>query len=111
MDNGKSPDDLSEVMDFSSFDLRTTIRLIVMSGESRRVEVRRGTKSGAIYVKDGEIYRAESHQRQGDEAFFEILSWDKTIHADFRQLELPEHNVLIPTHVLIDLLKKDKVRP
>ncbi len=99
-------DDLSEVMDFSSFDLRTTIRLIVSSGESRRVDVRRGSKRGSIHIRGGEIYRAVADQSQGDEAMFEILSWDKASHSDAREVDSEEKNVRISTEVFLDLLEK-----
>ncbi len=110
MENGSSvnghPEDLSEVMDFSSYELRTTIRLIVESGESRRVDVRQCSKRGAVFVKEGEIYRVETDETQGDEAFFEILAWDKAVHSDTLQGETPDQNVRIPTNVFLDLLDK-----
>ncbi len=100
------PEDLSEVMDFSCYELPTTIRLIVLSGESRRIDVRRGSRSGAIYVRDGEIFRVETNEGQGDEAFFEILTWNKTIHTDSPISDQPEKNMSVPTNVLLDLLKR-----
>lgn len=99
------PEDLSEVMDFSRYDLRTTLRLIVLSGESRRVDVRRGSKHGSIYIKDGEIYRVVSDELMGDEALFDILSWDKTAHDDVQQTEIPQANVKISTNVFLNLMK------
>ena len=53
-DNAELPDSLSEIMDFSSYDLCTTVRLIVLSGETRTVQVTRGSKQGSIYIKGGE---------------------------------------------------------
>lgn len=99
------PEDLSEVMDFSRYDLRTTLRLIVLSGESRRVDVRRGSKHGSIYIKDGEIYRVSTGELRGDEALFDILSWDKTAHEDVQQIEVPQANVRISTAVFLNLMK------
>jgi hypothetical protein len=102
------PEDLSEVMDFSSYDLRTTIRLIVLSGESRRIDIKRGSIAGQIFIRGGEIYRAVTTERQGDEAFFEILSWKNAVHSDSQQIRLPETNVRISTAVFLDLLKNGK---
>ncbi len=99
------PEDLSEVMDFSRYDLRTTIRLIVLSGESRRVDVKRGSRKGVIFIRGGEIYRVETAELAGDEAFFDILSWDRTSHTDYREEACPEKNVRVPTHVLLKLLE------
>ena len=99
------PEDLSEVMDFSSYDLRTTVRLIVLSGETRRIDVRKGSLKGVIYIKEGEIYRALTDDLRGDEAFFDIFSWKKETHTDSQAAESMEKNVRIPTGVLIDLLQ------
>lgn len=92
-------------MDFSSYDLRTTVRLIVLSGESRKVDVIKGSVQGAIFIKEGEIYRAVTNDLQGDEAFFEIFSWKNETHFDSHVSELLEKNIRIPTGVLVDLLK------
>lgn len=99
------PDDLSEVMDFSSYNLRTTVRLIVLSGECRRIEVRRGSRHGYVFVKEGEIYRAVADETEGDAAFFEILGWDRAVHRDYREDDPPERNIRISTSVLLEAMK------
>jgi hypothetical protein len=99
------PEDLSEVMDFSSYNLPTTIRLIVLSGECRKIEVKRGSRNGLIYIKAGEIYRVETNESLGDEAFFEILAWDRATHQDGKEPEPPEPNVRIATTVLLEAMK------
>ena len=101
---GRQPEDLSEVMDFSSYDLRTTIRLIVLSGESRRVDVKKGSLNGSIFVKEGDVCRAVTGEREGDEAFFEILSWKKAVHIDSQETSPVDKNVKISTQVLLDLM-------
>lgn len=103
----RKTEDLSEVMDFSSYDLRTTVRLVIHSGESRRVDIRQGSKWGAIYIKDGELYRVETSESEGDEAFFEILGWKKASHSDRMQSEKLDRNVNISTDVFLDLLNKN----
>jgi hypothetical protein len=110
-ENERYPDDLSEVIDFSSYDLRTTLRLIVLSGESRRVDVQRGRRRGSIFIKGGEIYSVFTANDEGDEAFFEILSWEGAVHSDVQQVDSPAENVRVPTRVILDLLKKDVTRP
>lgn len=102
--HAEHPEDLSEVMDFSSYDLRTTIRLIVLSGESRRVDVKKGSSQGSIFIKEGEIYRVITGEGEGDEALFEILSWDKAVHADYNEAILHEKNMRIQTSVFLDLM-------
>ena len=104
VDNAELPDSLSEIMDFSSYDLCTTVRLIVLSGETRTVQVTRGSKQGSIYIKGGEIYAAVTNSCQGDEAFFEMLSWDTANHSDYNEPNGSERNVRIPTKVLLEVM-------
>ena len=54
------PEDLAEVMDFSGYDLFTTVRLIVSSGESRKIQVKKGGLTGFMFIKEGEIYCVET---------------------------------------------------
>lgn len=99
-------ENISEVLDFSSFDLATTIRLIVLSAESRRIDVRKGRRQGSIFIRSGEIYHVATHDKEGDEAFFDILSWKDAEHRDVSELEPVEVNLRISTGVLLDLLRK-----
>ncbi|MCA1959784.1 MAG: DUF4388 domain-containing protein [Desulfomonile sp.] len=99
-------ENISEVLDFSSFDLATTIRLIVQSAESRRIDVRKGRRQGSIFIRSGEIYHVVTRDKAGDEAFFDILSWKDADHRDVSQQETPEVNLRISTGVLLDLLQK-----
>jgi hypothetical protein len=103
--NNSHPEDLAEVMDFSGYDLFTTVRLIVSSGESRRIRVKKGGLTGSMFIKEGEIYRVETVDRFGDEAFFEIISWKNASHTDMQESDPPESNVKISTSVLLDLMK------
>lgn len=102
----EAPEDLSEVMDFSAYDLKTTIRLIVLSGESRSIRVNKGSHIGYIYINSGEIFHVATDTGKGDEAFFDLLSWNNTTHTDTRYGVSPEPNIRIPTSVFLDVLKK-----
>ena len=101
----QEPVDLSEIMDFSAYNLKTTIRLIVLSGESRRIDVSKGTLNGSIFIEAGEIYRVETGDNLGDEAMFEILSWPNAVHTDSQITERLDSNIKIPTAVFLDILK------
>jgi hypothetical protein len=101
----RHPKDLTEVMDFSGYDLFTTVRLIVSSGESRKIRVKKGRLNGSMCIKEGEIYRVETNDREGDEAFFEIISWKNASHTDVHEADPPERNIKISTSVLLDLMK------
>ncbi|MGO9566763.1 MAG: DUF4388 domain-containing protein [Desulfomonilaceae bacterium] len=92
-------------MDFSGYDLFTTVRLIVSSGESRKIQVKKGRLKGSMFIKEGEIYCVEAADRHGDEAFFEIISWKNASHTDVHEADPPEKNVKISTGVLLDLMK------
>jgi hypothetical protein len=104
----RHPEDLAEVMDFSGYDLFTTVRLIVSSGESRKIHIKKGRLHGSMFIKEGEIYRVETNDREGDEAFFEIVSWKNASHTDIHQADPPERNIRISTGVLLDLMKGRK---
>ncbi|MEW6114156.1 MAG: DUF4388 domain-containing protein, partial [Thermodesulfobacteriota bacterium] len=104
----KPPEDVSEVIDYSSYDLPTTIHLIVSGGESRRIDVRKGSRSGSIYIKAGEIYCAETSEGSGDEGYFAILSWEDAVHTDVPETVVPERNIRIPTDVLLEMLSSSK---
>jgi hypothetical protein len=105
------PDSLSEIMDFSSYDLCTTLRLIVLSGETRTVDVRRGSKRGSVHIKGGEIYAAVTNSCRGDEAFFEMLSWESAEHSDSNEVDAPERNLRIPTKVLLEIMNSRTLGP
>jgi hypothetical protein len=40
------------------------------------MEVRSGSRKGDIFFRDGEIIHARERQYKGEEAFYNILSWD-----------------------------------
>ena len=110
-ENRIHPEDVSEVIDFSAYDLWTTLRLIVLSGESRKIDVRRGSKQGAIYITGGDILRCVTTEREGDEALFEILSWEGATHTDIQYRDPEVKNMRVPTRILLDILKKDVFQP
>ena len=40
------------------------------------MQIRAGNRNGIIYFRDGEIIHAETGDLGGEEAFYEILSWE-----------------------------------
>jgi hypothetical protein len=105
------PEGLSEVIDFSGYDLCTTLRLIALSGECRQVKVRKGSRQGAIYISAGEIQAAVTKDRAGDEALFESLSWEGASHVDLPHADPLERNISTSTQVLLEILKKEVFLP
>lgn len=56
--------------------LHDIIQLICIGRATCRMYVRGGDEKGFICFKDGEIVHAEKGQEEGEEAFYEIVSWD-----------------------------------
>ena len=56
--------------------LPDVIQLICISRNSCRMTVKSGTKKGIIVVRDGEIIHAEFGETKGEDAFYEIISWE-----------------------------------
>jgi hypothetical protein len=59
----------------SNTSLHDVIQLICISGKTCRMQVRSRAFRGAIYFKAGEIVHAHDGRTEGEEAFYEILSW------------------------------------
>jgi len=43
--------------------------------------VKSGTRTGTIFVRDGEIVHAKTGDLEGEEAFYEIISWELGMFA------------------------------
>lgn len=56
--------------------LPDVIQLVCIGRNSCRMHVRSGARSGFIVVKEGEITHAETGALKGEEAFYEIISWE-----------------------------------
>lgn len=56
--------------------LHDVIQLICIGRNTCRMKVRSGSRQGSIFFRDGEIVHAEEQEHKGEDAFFNILSWD-----------------------------------
>lgn len=56
--------------------LPDVIQLICISRNSCRMTVKSGAKKGIVAVRDGEIIHAEAADVTGEDAFYEIVSWE-----------------------------------
>jgi hypothetical protein len=52
------------------------IQLLCIGRNTCRMVVRSGRKCGLIHFREGEISHAEAKDIKGEEAFYEILSWE-----------------------------------
>ena len=56
--------------------LHDIIQLLCIGRTNCRMLVRSGIRKGVIYFREGEITHAESTDNEGEEAFYDILSWE-----------------------------------
>jgi hypothetical protein len=56
--------------------LHDIIQLICIGRKSCRMQVASGEERGSIYFRTGEIVHAEHNGASGEEAFYDILSWE-----------------------------------
>ncbi|MBI4965832.1 MAG: DUF4388 domain-containing protein [Desulfomonile tiedjei] len=56
--------------------LHDMIQLLCIGRNSCRMHVRSGPKKGLICFREGEIVHAQGSQLEGEEAFYDILSWE-----------------------------------
>ncbi len=60
----------------TNISLPDLIQLLCIGRNSCRMQIRAGTQKGLIYFRDGEIIHAETEDLEGEEAFYQILSWE-----------------------------------
>ncbi len=88
---------INQLLDFESgfvgsvaqLELTDIIQMVCLGKKSLTVEIRSKNKVGYIYVVDGDIVNARTGKLEGEEAFYEILSWEK---GEFRFLP-PEEKI------------------
>lgn len=56
--------------------LHDVIQLVCIGRNTCRIVVRSREKQGVIHVKEGEIIHAYNGEKEGEEAFYKILSWE-----------------------------------
>ncbi len=60
----------------TNISLPDLIQLLCIGRNSCRMKIRTGTHKGLVYFRDGEIVHAETGDLEGEEAFYQILSWE-----------------------------------
>jgi two-component system, chemotaxis family, protein-glutamate methylesterase/glutaminase len=60
----------------TNISLPDLIQLLCIGRSTCRMQIRAGKQNGMIYFRDGEIIHAETGDLGGEEAFYEILSWE-----------------------------------
>jgi len=76
MKTGKHPKSSAFSGTVTNISLPDLVQLLCIGRNTCRMLVRSGTLAGSIYFRDGEIVHAESGTSEGEEAFYEILSWE-----------------------------------
>lgn len=85
------------------------VQVSCLAQMSAVVQVQSGLDLGRIYVRSGQVVHAETADVQGEEAFYEMLAWDK---GNFDTLAVPED---IPIsinrtweHLLIESIRRHR---
>ena len=60
----------------TNISLPDLIQLLCIGRNSCRMKIRTSSLKGLIYFRDGEIVHAETGDLEGEEAFYQILSWE-----------------------------------
>ncbi len=73
----------------AQLELTDIVQVVCLGKKSVTIEVKSGVNTGYIYVLDGDIINAKTGNLEGEEAFYEIVSWSS---GEFRFLP-PEEDV------------------
>ena len=76
-----------------SLSLSSIIQINCEERNQACLRVRQGREEGKIYFADGAVTHAETGSIQGEEAFYEILKWDRGAFGLKMGLESPEQTV------------------
>jgi len=91
--------------------LQSFLQLISMEAKSCTLTVRSGPKSGEIFLESGELMDARTGKLDGNEAAYEIISWndegltieiDKVCHTKERKIEFPIMHLLMEAARMAD---------
>lgn len=57
-------------------ELSDIIQMCCLSAGNITIRISKGTRNGIIAIRDGEIIHSECNGEKGEDAFFEIISWE-----------------------------------
>lgn len=93
-------------------DLFHTVDLLQMcclSGRNGAVQTVKGSKSGIVFLRAGEIVHAETTASRGQAALFDIVAWEYVEFAYDRTVRPPVETIAKKWHeALIDAVEHDK---
>ena len=72
------------------FHVLDVLQMCCLSGRTGAVQVVKQTRSGIVYLREGEIVHAESPAARGTEALLEIAAWDLVEFAYDESVHAPE---------------------
>ncbi len=103
---------------FSGFaagvNLADLVQLACLESKDRKLLVLAGHRSGEIFFSKGEVVHCATGKKQGEEAFYEMLSWEKGsfkfVHetTELRSVEIPWNFLLIEALRIKDEKKAHK---
>lgn len=86
---------------FSGLDLPNLIQLLAMNAFTGRAELRRGSNSGELFFKKGDVVHARFGEKQGTEAFEDIFTWPEGEIVLEPGLPPPKATIETPWHALL----------
>lgn len=69
------------------------IQLVSVSGKTGVFDLRRGTRTGQIFLRDGQIVHAHTSRLEGDEAVYELATWADGDFSFSQGLDAPHRSI------------------
>lgn len=86
--------------------LTDLIQMVCLSRSDLIIRVHSSEGSGTIYVKEGQVYHAQTENLQGEEAFFEMLRWEDGQFEMLPFQDVASHSVNKPwEHLLVEAMR------
>ncbi|MDH3975783.1 MAG: DUF4388 domain-containing protein [Deltaproteobacteria bacterium] len=83
------------------FHLTEIVQILQMGLKTARVDIRYNNKQGVIYMRNGNIVHVSNNMKQGEDAFFEMMSWPSGRFRIQHNIETDETNITSETTYLL----------
>ena len=91
------------------FHVVDVLQMCCLSRRGGAVQIVKGTQSGIVYLRDGQIVHAETLATQGQSALLEIVGWSSIEFAYDGAVRSPAETITLPWDAaLIDAVKQYK---
>lgn len=76
-----------------NIELTDIIQMCCLSSGDISISVSKGIKKGIVAIKNGEIIHSECNELKGEEAFYEIVSWEGGTFEILKDLDFKEKTI------------------